>query len=330
MKIVAVIVTYNRLPLLTKSLQAVQQQTRVPDAIIVINNGSTDATAEWLATQQVITYTQENKGGAGGFSFGVNKAYGHGADWIWLMDDDSIPHENALEKLEAALHIVSPHQDKVGFLSSTVVWTDGNLHELNKTYRLNDENKRAGFAFAAESGLPLIEWGTFVSMLLSAKAVEKVGLPISDFFIWCDDAEYAKRIINYGLAGLAVEDSIVLHQTPTNHRSSVLKDPESAIWKYRYGLRNELFTKRVHESELKFWLSWTHRMFVMPFRILLNRKAHRWAFTKLIWQTSLAALRFHPTVQQADGVQATHTGRESRTMDVKKAVKETAGQRQEK
>src|SRR5438128_12609415 len=124
MKIIAVVVTYNRLPLLKKSLDAVYSQTRKPDAIIVINNGSTDDTGEWLQTQPVINYTQENKGGAGGFSYGINKAYGHGADWIWLMDDDTIPQKDSLEKLEAAVTKLQPHLDKVGFLSSTVLWAD--------------------------------------------------------------------------------------------------------------------------------------------------------------------------------------------------------------
>ena len=300
MKIVSIIVTYNRLDLLKKSLQAVQEQSRKPDAIIVVNNGSTDATENWLSTQPVITYTQENNGGAGGFFTGIQKAYEHGADWIWLMDDDSIPNVDALEKLQNVLQHLGEQKDQVGFLSSKVIWKDGNLHELNKTYRLTDKTKKAAFAFAEKAGLPLIQWGTFVSMLLSAKAVKEVGLPIKDFFIWCDDAEYAKRIIGHGLAGIAVDDSVVLHDTPTNHRSSVLKDPESVIWKYRYGLRNELYTKRLHEGERKFWLSWTHRMFVMPFRILLNRKSARWPYIKLVWKTSLQALSFHPTIERVE------------------------------
>ncbi len=304
MKIIAVIVTYNRLTLLKKSVQAVRDQSRPADEIIVINNGSTDDTLDWLNQQPVVVYSKENNGGAGGFSYGINKAYNHGADWIWLMDDDSIPYADCLEKLVAALHSLEPYLDKVGFLSSKVLWKDGNLHELNKTYPLENKKKLASFAFAGQSGLPLIDWGTFVSMLLSAKAVEKVGLPIKDFFIWCDDAEYSKRITGSGMAGFAINDSVVLHDTPTNHRSSVLKDPESAIWKYKYGMRNELFTKRKHDGQLAFWVSWTHRMFIMPFRIMLTRKNHQWAFIKILWVTSVKALFFHPKIERADEPQA--------------------------
>jgi rhamnopyranosyl-N-acetylglucosaminyl-diphospho-decaprenol beta-1,3/1,4-galactofuranosyltransferase len=55
MKIIAVIVTFNRLSLLKKCISAVTQQSRKPDEIIVINNGSTDGTESWLS-QQPLTY----------------------------------------------------------------------------------------------------------------------------------------------------------------------------------------------------------------------------------------------------------------------------------
>lgn len=298
MKIIAVIVTYNRLALLKKCVEAVRVQTRKPDEIIVINNGSTDDTESWLSSQNVIIYTQENNGGAGGFSYGVEMAYIHRADWIWLMDDDTIAQNNALKELIKAHDKLEYRHEEVGFLSSIVHWTDGTLHELNRTYELKDKRKLAKLTFDNDAIMPLIQWGTFVSMFLSAKAVEKVGLPIKDFFIWCDDAEYSRRIISSGLAGFLVENSIVVHETPTNHQSSVLKDPQSSIWKYNYGLRNELFTRRVHDGELRFWLTWIHRMLVMPVRIMFKRKNYRWQFIKVIWKTSLSAIFFKPSIKK--------------------------------
>ena len=55
MKIAAVIVTYNRLYLLKEVLEAFDNQTRVPDYIIIVNNASTDGTEafleEWKKTE---------------------------------------------------------------------------------------------------------------------------------------------------------------------------------------------------------------------------------------------------------------------------------------
>lgn len=300
MKIIAVIVTYNRLELLKKCLQSVQEQTRKPDETIVINNGSTDHTKEWLATQNATIYTKENNGGAGGFSYGIKTAYNHGADWIWLMDDDVVPQNNALQQLVKTLDDLGGQQENIGFLSGKVLWTDFSIHEMNKTYVLEDQKKLDKLAFPADVNLPFIQFGTFVSMLLSAKAVAKVGLPIKEYFIWCDDIEYSKRIVASGLAGLLVDDSVVIHHSPTNNPSNVFYDPKSSIWKFNHGFRNEMHTKRLHEGEWSFWTTWVHRMFLLPFRIAITRKNDRWAFIRMVWKTTWDSLFFRPVIEKVD------------------------------
>ena len=74
MKIAAVIVTYNRLPLLKECLFAIQSQTRELDNIYVINNGSTDGTKEWLSINSNFeVLNEQNLGGANGFFVGIKK-----------------------------------------------------------------------------------------------------------------------------------------------------------------------------------------------------------------------------------------------------------------
>ena len=54
MSVAAVIVTYNRIDMLKKTIDAVRSQSTPPHCIIVINNGSTDSTPQWLAQQKDI------------------------------------------------------------------------------------------------------------------------------------------------------------------------------------------------------------------------------------------------------------------------------------
>ena len=51
MTVAAAILTHNRLELLKLSVRSLRNQTRKPDEIIIVNNGSTDGTAEWLSKQ---------------------------------------------------------------------------------------------------------------------------------------------------------------------------------------------------------------------------------------------------------------------------------------
>ena len=72
MNIIAVVVTYNRIELLKRTVHCLRQNKPVT-SIVVVNNGSTDATAEWLKTQPELTViNQTNVGGSGGFIPGYN------------------------------------------------------------------------------------------------------------------------------------------------------------------------------------------------------------------------------------------------------------------
>ena len=66
MKILAAIVTYNRLDLLKRCIQHIDQQTRKVDDLIVINNSSSDGTVDFLIENNIKHITQINSGSAGG------------------------------------------------------------------------------------------------------------------------------------------------------------------------------------------------------------------------------------------------------------------------
>ena len=98
--IAAVVVTYNRLELLRQCVEALRTQTSSCD-ILIVDNASTDGTDQWLASQPDLHYrnTGSNLGGAGGFNFGMRWAVEAGYDYVWVMDDDTLPQPDALEKL---------------------------------------------------------------------------------------------------------------------------------------------------------------------------------------------------------------------------------------
>lgn len=65
MNIIAVVVTYNRMELLKRNIRCLQQNKPI-SSIVIVNNGSTDGTTEWLAAQEGLTViNQTNVGGAG-------------------------------------------------------------------------------------------------------------------------------------------------------------------------------------------------------------------------------------------------------------------------
>jgi len=106
-----VIPTYNRLPILAKCLRALEQQrleTQTPIQgyeIVVVDDGSTDGTLEWLAAHaaefpHVLTHSQDHQGPAAARNLGVHQAKG---DTVIFIDSDLVVTENFLQSHAEAL-----------------------------------------------------------------------------------------------------------------------------------------------------------------------------------------------------------------------------------
>ena len=139
-------VTWNRRDLLLESLAAVLGQDRPPDAVIVVDNASTDGTGDAVRAGfpavRLATLAQ-NTGGAGGFAYGLALALADGADLVWLMDDDTVPEPGALRALLAG---AGPGTGRPPvLLASRVLWTDGRAHPMN-TPRAKPFASRGGAA----------------------------------------------------------------------------------------------------------------------------------------------------------------------------------------
>lgn len=300
MKIAAIIITFNRLELLKQCIDAVKNQALKTDEIIVINNQSTDGTADWLAKQEGITViTQPNTGGSGGVYTAIKYAYPKGYDWFWIMDDDTIPNPDSLYALYQ--NIVDAKKlgvENIGFIGSKVIWKDGAPHLMNIPHLANIDPQGMPFNQLDQVALYGISASSFVSLMLSREAVQKVGLPLKEFYIWGDDTEYTRRITRSGFSGYYSSSSVVLHNTSVNYSANIFTDTPNNIWKYNYGIRNELFLVKHFGNSFKFYSKFFKRMLVFPFRIFKRRKDYRWAFIKTNWRASLSALNFNPQIDQ--------------------------------
>lgn len=186
-----VVVTYNRLTLLKEAIEALRLQTYPNYQIIVINNGSTDETPKWLSQQKdILTITQENLGGAGGFFTGIKYVAEHDFSFCWIMDDDVICQSDALEELVKAYQC----KPNIGFVCSKVEGIDGSPMNVPVVDMKLTDNGYAHYYDLIENFMIKVNEATFVSVFLSTKVINEVGLPFKEYFIWGDDSEYTTRI----------------------------------------------------------------------------------------------------------------------------------------
>ncbi|MFD5866071.1 glycosyltransferase [Agromyces sp. NPDC127015] len=235
-RVVAVVVAYNRAALLTEVLAALATQHAALAKVVVVDNASTDDSADVArAAGELVDLVSlpRNTGGAGGFAAGMAVALtDHEPDWLWLMDDDTVPTASSLAELLAAVD----GTDLV-VAGSRVVWHDGTEHPMNtpreKPFVARDER----IAAARRGGIP-IRSTSFVSMLVRADVVREVGLPIADYFIWNDDFEYSTRALR-GRRGVHVPASVVVHKTKVLGATDADPGP-----RFYYEVRNKLWMFR--------------------------------------------------------------------------------------
>lgn len=240
MRITAVVVTYNRRVLLIRCIEHLRKQTVRLDNIIVVNNGSTDGTAEWLDSQtdlQVIH--QENVGGSGGFYRGIQQAYNDGYDWIWCMDDDVYPEPDCLENLlkqdDEKVGILCPLRKRNGqiFVSEVRRFNLSNPFKSLHTYSLKTEDIKGKECVN-------IEGIAFEGPLIKREVVERIGLPNKDLFLLYDDSDYGYRAI---LAGYQIRliTKAVLNKELFYADDDRVTKVQKGKWKLYYHIRNTVY-----------------------------------------------------------------------------------------
>jgi rhamnopyranosyl-N-acetylglucosaminyl-diphospho-decaprenol beta-1,3/1,4-galactofuranosyltransferase len=269
-RVCAVVVTYNRKELLLECLDAILKQTRPVERVLIIDNASTDGTPELLARigyleNALIDYVRlpVNAGGAGGFHEGFKRAFEQGYDWLWAMDDDGLPHAEALERLLAPSGVlfrgplIIAREDEEGQKLAFDYWmkTDSGSVILRTRKEVEDA--------ADESGLLWNHLSPFNGVLVNREVIERVGLPRKDFFLWGDEWDFFYRAEKAGVSIATVADAIFWH--PTNkmlwrnfkilNRKFDVPYADSPFRNYLL-IRNHAYLASRHKS-LNAWLKFT-------------------------------------------------------------------------
>ncbi len=246
-KIASVTVATNAEHMLPRQLEALSRQTQALKEIIVVDNASTDSTREVLSKKYphvTVLTLPANLGVGGGFSAGlayaaIEKQY----DWVWLLDDDSVPKPDAVETLLRGLESVKGSGDDIGILAPLPVHPGSGLPYPGLLWRRG---------FVKPSRTLLRQPVCFVDVVISSgtlvrrEAVDKVGLPRQDFFMDFVDFEYCLRMRRHGYRIALVCESILDHSIGDPRTATFLGFSRTwadhAPWREYYFVRNQTFT----------------------------------------------------------------------------------------
>jgi len=262
-KVLNVIVTYNRLNDLKVCVQNVKAQTYKNLDILVVNNGSTDGTTEYLAEQTDIkVINQDNLGGAGGFYAGMKYMMDNGYNWLWMMDDDGVPDSKQLEKLLA-------FNEKTGYVFLNALVIDKNDHKKFAFGPLNGHRYIYVDEVTGNEDFDVMIHpfnGTFIKR----DVIEKIGFIKKECFIWGDEQEYTARARRAGYAAHTVTTAIHYHPTEKgrkgrvfpcfSHKNVLVKPKKFSHYFYRnqgyidhtYNNYHQIFTKFIIRNSVYF------------------------------------------------------------------------------
>ena len=293
MNVCAVIVAYNRLALLRDCVEALRRQARRPDAILVVDNGSTDGTSDWLATQpDVQTLRQRNAGSAGGFAQGLSWAVRAGHDWVWLMDDDCLPDPDALACLLR-------HADTPGVAALAPA-----VHNPGKGINVHHAVRRApGERVFPNFGAPVplaayaadtvdLDLATYTGLLVARRAIDAVGVPRAEMFLHYDDTEYALRLRRFGRV-LLIPGAVMQHLSAAADYFTAAQRPRfTSLWITYYGNRNRVWLARTcGAGGARFWVACLRGLARKTLDILRLDRDHRTKRILLEWLAVLNGLR---------------------------------------
>ncbi len=249
-----VIPTYNRKPILEKCLKALEvqslsQQGVVTDyEIVLVDDGSTDGTLEWLSTHKdefphVRTFEQEHMGPAAARNLGVESAKG---DTIIFIDSDLVVTETFLQAHADAL---IKGQKKLGndrfFTYGAVINTANFDNPTSEPYKLTDYS--AAFFATGNVAIPK-HW------------LEKAELFDTGFQLYgWEDLELGVRLKNLGLQIIKCPQAVGYHWHPAFNLEQIPNLIDKEIQRGRMGV---LFYQKhpTWDVRMMIQMTWLHRL----------------------------------------------------------------------
>lgn len=249
-----IIPTYNRQPILAKSLTALENQ-QINDhskvegyEIIVVDDGSTDNTLAWLETHQakfphVQTYQQDHQGPAAARNLGIQKSSG---DTIIFIDSDLVVTENFLQSHADAL---VKGKQKLGsdrlFTYGRVVNTANFEDPTSEPYKITDFSA-AYFATG--------------NVAIARQWLEQAGLFDTRFQLYgWEDLELGVRLKQLGLKLIKCPEAVGYHWHPPFNLDQI---PQLIDQEIQRGSMGVLFYQKHPTWEVKMMIqmTWFHRL----------------------------------------------------------------------
>lgn len=208
-EVTVVVPNWNRRDLIERLIDRFRSQTLPPKEILVVDNGSTDGSAQAAAAKGARVIALERNVG---FTGAVNRAIPEcRTEWIAIVNNDVEPAADWLEQM-----LKATVQPRVWFVTGKLV-DAASPDSLDGTY---DVVCRGACAWRAGHGRPdgplwrtsrRIRIAPFTAALFRAELFQKVGLLDERFESYLEDVDFGLRCAAFGFCGVYTPDAVARH-----------------------------------------------------------------------------------------------------------------------
>ena len=210
-RVACVVVNWNGWQDTVECLNSLRQEDYSEFEVIVVDNGSTDDSIRRIQEAHpwvTLVETERNLGFPCGCNVGTRLALQRGADYVWLLNNDTIAPPDTLKKLLRTA-LANPGAGAIGAVlyymhdpGRVQAWGGGRI------------NLWTGFVthFTQPTGLDGNAYLTGANLLLPRRVCEEVGIFYEGFFMYCDDSDLCIRLRRAGYGLMVAEDTAILHK----------------------------------------------------------------------------------------------------------------------
>ncbi len=238
---VAVVVPlFNRLPLTQRFIQSFRNVLGEYHTLVFVDDGSTDATSEWLAAncpEAVVLKGNGNLWWTGATNAGVEYALSHGFDYVFTINNDATLSPDTLLKIvESAsanpLAIIgcrmndSNAKDRIWAMGGTPDWRRGRPFEIHKPASIDSEKRLVEVEILPGCGV-----------IIPSNCFRKIGLYNQRWYPqYHADSEISLRAAKAGYRILVDTDAIIWYDTDNSFKprslwSAIFSKRSPAFWK---------------------------------------------------------------------------------------------------